>query len=330
MKISLLFFAVFSVGTIFSQTLTPEYETEIFTRDTLITVKAKPDSGFNYEYLVFIPKATKKGKEQWLIVEPNNSGFTSDSIEKHHDSAIFVATKRSLGNYISRELKMPLLVPVFPRPKLHHKIYTHALDRDVMLGRNEDFFRPDLQLISMVEDVRTRLEELGIPVKKKLLMSGFSASGSFVNRFLFLHPEIVQATVAGGVNGILMLPRKEMNGIELNYPLGINDLEEITGKKFNSKLYSAVPQFIFMGALDGNDAVPYDDAYGDEERKVIYATVGKQMQPNRWEKCQQIYREEKINSHFRIYLGVGHRSDEKINLELIAFIKEHIYEDATK
>lgn len=314
----------FHFATALAQSSPSENRTDLFLQDTLFTVKANPTAGFAYDYLLFIPKGTVKGKQNWLLVEPNNTGFTSDSIEKHLEAAIFVATERSIGNSISTELKLPFLVPIFPRPKSNSLVYTHALDRDAMLTENEDFKRPDLQLIAMMNDARPRLKELKIPVKEKVLMSGFSASGSFVNRFLFLHPEMIKAAAAGGLNGILMLPKKEMNARKLNYPLGTNDLKEITGKEVNPEEYKKVPQFIFMGELDDNDAVPYDDAYNDEEREAIYATVGKQMQPARWENCQKIYTEEGMNAKFRTYEEVGHWSTTEINLEIIRFFMEQI------
>lgn len=324
MKLLLSFAVLCSFATAFSQTSISVSKIQRISQDTLIAVEANPEAGFGHDYLLFLPKGVAKNKKNCLLVEPNNTGFTTDSIEIHREGAIFVATERSLGHIAAKELKLPFLVPVFPRPKNQNLVYTHALDRDAMLSTREGIKRLDLQLLAMIEDAQTRLMELGIPVEEKVLMTGFSASGSFVNRFTFLHPEAVKAVVAGGLNGILMLPRREMAGHPLNYPLGVNDLQEITGKEFNLTEYKKVPQFLFMGALDDNDAVPYDDAYSDEERAVIYATVGKQMQPQRWEKCQQIYMQDEVNAKFRTYNEVGHRSTAGINFEVIQFLMNHI------
>ena len=323
MKSFFLILCCFCLSIGFAQNSTLSSSTK-YQKDTLLTITANPGAGFLHDYLLFIPKGASKGKRTYLLVEPNNSGFTSDSIEKHREAAIFLATERSIGNNVSTELKVPFLVPVFPRSKSHSLIYTHALDRDAMLAEDEEIRRLDLQLLAMIADARPRLEELEVPVEEKVFMSGFSASGSFVNRFAFLHPEKLKAVSTGGLNAILMLPKEQMNGQSLNYPLGINDLQEITGKNWNDQRYRELPQFIFMGALDDNDAVPYDDAYNDEERKVIYATVGKQMQPERWEKCQQIYKVEGINAKFRTYPEVGHWSTGEINLDVIMFFMEQM------
>jgi hypothetical protein len=320
--ISLAFILTLSIC--FCQVPISESRSGSFLEDTLISIEADPASGFSHEYLLMIPKETTKVETLFLVVEPNNSGFTSDSIELHREAAIFVATKRSIGNIVSTELGLPLLVPVFPRTRKENLVYTHALDRDAMLSQNEEIKRLDLQLLAMIRDARRRLQDLGIPVKEKVVMTGFSASGSFVNRFTFLHPEKLQAVVTGGLNGILMLPIKKMNNQILNYPLGINDLRDIKGSEIDLEVYKKIPQFIFMGQLDDNDAVLYDDAYSEEERKVVFATVGKQMQPARWETCQKIYKKEGVNAEFHTYEEVGHWSTPEINWEVSKFIKEQI------
>ncbi len=109
--------------------------------------------------------------------------------------------------------------------------------------------------------------------------------------------------------------------------LGINDLQEISGSEIDLEVYKKVPQFIFMGELDDNDAVLYDDAYNEEERTVVYATVGEQMQPKRWETCQNIYKKEGVNAEFHTYEKVGHWSTPEINGEVIKFVKEQITEE---
>ncbi|MCC8361348.1 hypothetical protein [Salinimicrobium sediminilitoris] len=327
MKLFLSLALILTFLNCFSQNSFSESRSGSFLKDTLISIEADPAAGFSHEYLLMIPKGTTKAETIFLAVEPNNTGFTSDSIELHREGAIFVATKRSIGNIVATELHLPLLVPVFPRTRKENLVYTHALDRDAMLSQNEEIKRIDLQLLAMIRDARRRLQDLGIPVEEKVVMTGFSASGSFVNRFTFLHPEKLRAVVTGGLNGILMLPLKEMNNYTLNYPLGINDLREISGSEIDLEVYKKVPQFIFMGQLDDNDAVLYDDAYNEEERTVVYATVGEQMQPKRWETCQNIYKNEGVNAEFHTYEKVGHWSTPEINGEVIEFIKEQITEE---
>ena len=110
---------------------------EVFKKDSLLIIKKNVDKGFQNDYILFIPKGTPINKKIVLLVEPNNTGKTSDSIEIHKESAINLATVSSVGNNVATMLKIPLLVPIFPRPSSQELIYTHALDRDVILDNSQ-------------------------------------------------------------------------------------------------------------------------------------------------------------------------------------------------
>ena len=122
----------------------------------------------------------------------------------------------------------------------------------------------------MIADARRRLAEVGVQTHDKVLLIGFSASGHFVNRFTALHPESVEAAVAGAVNGILILPFERIGTTDLPYPLGVMGLAALTGRPFQVEAWKRVPQFIFMGAEDTNDWAQSDDAYTDAERRVKF------------------------------------------------------------
>src|SRR5690606_24718435 len=108
---------------------------------------------------------------------------------------------------------------IFPRPDAQPLMYTHALDRDVMLQKTPEFKRLDLQLLEMISDATKVLYAMNIQIESKFFMNGFSASGTFTNRFSFLHPEKIKALAIGGFNGKLMLPQKKINRVKLNYPI---------------------------------------------------------------------------------------------------------------
>jgi hypothetical protein len=154
----------------------PKKDATKFQKDSLIIVTKKENKGFLHDYILFIPKGTPKNKITHLLVETNNTGKTSDSIEVHKQSAIALASISSIGNNISTELKIPLLVPIFPRPQSKELVYTHALDRDVILEKSKDLKRLDLQLISMIKNAQTILKDCNIIVDEKIFMNGFSAS----------------------------------------------------------------------------------------------------------------------------------------------------------
>ena len=166
---------------------------ESFVKNELIIIKGNPSKGFNNSYILFIPKGVEKNKLTRLLVEPNNTGKVSDSMPIHESSAVSLASESSVGNNISTELKIPLLVPIFSRPASKPLIYTHALDRDVIFETSKELKRLDLQLIAMIKDAQEQLKERNVLVHNKIFMNGFSASATFTNRFVFIHPEIVEA-----------------------------------------------------------------------------------------------------------------------------------------
>lgn len=299
---------------------------EFFKKDSLLIVKKNPEKGFHHDYLLFIPKGTLLNNKLYLLVEPNNTGKITDSIEVHKQYAINLASVSSVGNNISTELHIPLLVPVYPRPASQPLLYTHALDRDVMLERKPALKRLDLQLLEMIDDARNILMSMNILIYPKIFMNGFSASATFTNRFSFMHPDKIKALAIGGFNGNLMVPQNEINGVRLNYPIGINDFTKISGKRFDLATYKQIPQLIYMGKLDENDAVQFDDAYNSKERKIINDNLGKKVQ-ERFLECQRIYLKNEINATFKTYENVGHWTTGEVNLETIKFFLAQMHEN---
>ncbi len=289
----------------------------------LIFIQPKPEDPFNYPYFLFIPEGVPTNDSTYLIIEPNNSGIIHDSLQKHIDLARSTASKDFyLGNYISRKLHVPLFVPVFPRPETDWHIYTHDLDRDVMLQKGNDLEKIDLQLIEMFEDAKKRLSKEGINIYPQFFLTGFSASGSFTNRFTAIHPDRVAASAAGGTGGLLILPVDSLQNELLIFPNGAGDMDFIKGESFNKDEFVSTPQFYFLGELDTNDAVPYDDAYGDKEREQIYRLFGKSSILKRWAKSQKIYYSQGVEATFITYPNVGHEHPEEVKNDILDFFKK--------
>lgn len=296
---------------------------ERITGGKILLIESDTTKGFNFPYYLFIPDKIADDSELIMIVEPNNSGFVDDNLDKHKEKSLRIATRDFYtGNYVARSFQLPLLVPVFPRSESDWKIYTHALDRDAMLEKDTDIERLDLQLLAMVDDAREMLKEMGYHIDEQFFFTGFSASGTFANRFAALHPEKVKAVAAGGINGLLFLPLEEMNGTKLTYPIGTFDFQELFGKPFNAAAFKEIPQFYFMGAMDDNDAIPFADAFDQPEREVIYQILGREMQPLRWENCQRIYKTQGVNAQFRTFENIGHEQPDEIKKYILEFFKQ--------
>lgn len=291
---------------------------------SLIQVPADPEHGFQYPYVLFVPRPVVDGPAQYLLVEPNNTGRPDDDFEVHRAAAVQQARDSSVGHFVATQLGLPLLVPIFPRPSAIENTYTHSLDRETILIREGPLARIDRQLIAMTEDARKRLAALGRPAKAKLLMNGFSASALFVNRFTYLHPELVAAAAYGGVNGFIMVPTAAMDGRSLRFPLGLADYVEIAGHPFDRAIYVRIPQFAYMGEKDENDAVLHDDAYSADERALIFKIFGRAMMPNRWKAVEAVYRRQKLPVEFKTYTGIAHGTNGAMNREIAEFFRHAI------
>jgi len=291
----------------------------------LIEISADKKAGFHFPYFLYLPENTDSADVQILIVEPNNSGFTSDAFDEHLEKASRLASKDFyLGNFLARKLNYPLLVPAFPRPAENWHIYTHSLDRDAMNQKGNDLERLDLQLLAMIEDAQIRLRAMGYSSRQEFLLTGFSASGTFANRFSMIHPERVLAVAAGGLNGLLMLPTDSLEGHAMNYPLGTCDFIDRFGKAFQREAFQQMPQLWFMGELDNNDAIPYADGYDEDERNLIYQKLGEPMQPDRWTNCALQYQKNHIGAEIKTYPDIGHEHPETVKLDVLEFFKSAI------
>ncbi|MFD1562199.1 hypothetical protein ACFR99_01255 [Haloarchaeobius amylolyticus] len=273
-----------------------------------IQVPANSDAGFNYPYYLYLPETTQREPVP-MLVEPNNSGFPSDDLEEHR-AVVQERLADGLGPQLySKALAVPLLVPVFPRPAgeiASVRTYTHALDENTLKIEGTEIDRIDLQLLNMIEHAQELLEDLSYPVADDILMNGFSASGNFVNRFAALHPEKVRSLSAGGINGTPILPLERAKGHELDYPIGIKNLEELTGERFNAASWRDVAQYLYLGGEDENDTIPFDDAWSERHQRVAVDVYGEDMQEDRMPYSETIYEEAGANATFKVYDGVGH------------------------
>jgi len=295
-------------------------------RGQAFLVEADADEGFNFPYYLFIPNFVSAEEPVHLLVETNNTGTPRDDFQIHLLAAKTLAG-RSYLNSAARRLGTPLLVPVFPRPgslSALQEIDPQSLERDIMLVKDGELARIDLQVIAMIEHARKKLQQDGVITHDTILMNGFSASGVFANRFAALHPSKVQAVAAGGVCGLPILPAAIWNGYDLPYPIGISDIGEITGVPFDIDTYRQVQQYIYMGSGDRTDAILFPDAWTQSEAQLIRDAIGERMLPDRWETSQSIYRDSEIPAAFATYSGVGHSITNPILDDIVEFLRTHV------
>jgi hypothetical protein len=295
----------------------------------LIKVPAAPSKGFHWPYYLCIPNELKRNTI--LLVEPNNTGTASDDWAVHDAAALSLVKWRS--DFAIR-LDVPLLVPTFPRPfnppAAIGLIYTHALDRaslvtDAVLPGGS-IQRVDLQLIAMINDALERLAAKDFRVDPQVLMMGFSASGAFTSRFTMLHPEIVRAAAPGSPGGWPLAPVATWwGGTPLRYPVGIANLQSLTGQPVDLAAVRRVPQYIYVGDQDTNDALDRRGFPPDEEA-VICANLNCTPAPNlstRWPVSEAMYASAGIFNRFVVYPGVPHTITAEMFADLLRFFRRH-------
>jgi hypothetical protein len=170
----------------------------------------------------------------------------------------------------------------------------------------------------MIRDAQSILRRNGIPTRDKVFMHGYSASGTFTNRFPLLHPHVVRAVAAGGVNGIPTFPATHWQGTELPFPVGIADLKEIAGIDFDEDAYKQVAQYIYMGYLDRNDTTLSRDTYREEHAQLIRSLIGADM-GDRWKVSQAIYRQLGASAQCVTYNGTAHSIRDEMLDDVVAF-----------
>ena len=325
---------------------TPVYVTGIeelnLLDELLCRVTVNPAEGFNFPYYLFIPQVINWSKPVHLLVEPCNTGVSHSF--KTLDRKTKALAEASHATLIAKRLRVPLLVPVFPRPGGNQSLvpvsprpgsdqwqtYTHALDRDTLLIRDGDLKRIDLQLINMIAHAQRLLRHNNVNVNEKVFMNGFSASGTFANRFAILHPTVVRAVATGGINSIPTFPTERWDDVTMRYPVGIADVKEIADIAFDAKAYKRISQYIYMGALDDNDTVPYPDAYDAVDADLVKSLIGIEMMPDRWRVSQSIYKTLEIPAQFVTYENTGHQIKDEMIDDIVAFFTANSGDEIVK
>ena len=288
-----------------------------------IRVEADPDNGFWSAYYLFLPATLQKAvgdEAATLLVIPNNTGKVSDDMAVHERAALRDINDR---RRLATSLNVGLLMPVFPRPASDDLIYTHALGRTAMEAKDPRLHHLDLQLVRMIDNARSREKREHIRFHKRVLLFGFSASGMFVNRFVFMHPDRVKAATIGSPGGWAIAPVSQWQGHSLPYPIGVADFHTVTGSRFRLKKVAQVPQLLYMGTADQNDSVVYHDSYDEESKTLIFSLFGDTLM-RRWLTSVDLYNKYLPKVVLKLYPGAAHQITKDMMRDCELFLRQHI------
>jgi dienelactone hydrolase len=278
---------------------------------------AAPGRGFHWPYILYVPKSPRA---EHLLVVPNNTGFTTADLALVRASASCEVRRQAA---LAEKIGAPLLVPLFPRPEApgeDDNLYLHALTRAAMTADASALKRVDVQLLAMADDARRVLAAKGIAVDGRLLLSGFSASGSFVNRFAVLHPARALAVACGSPGGWPIAPVADAGGEALPYPVGVADVAALTGEAVDARALKRVAWFFYLGEQDMNDAVIYRDSFSKADEDLVFRLFGP-TPVSRWKKAESLYAKAGLDAHFVLTPGVGHEVTPEIEADVAKFFE---------
>ena len=301
-----------------------------------IVVKANPEKGFHFPYLLKTSKKTVDAN--YIVVESNNTG--SNNSIKGMTSKAKKSLSWVLGSSISKKLNYPMLMPVFPfgtSALMQRKYYFPQLDSDVLKIDKDKYRRIDLQLIAMIDDAREKLlKENNQNINEKVIMVGFSSSSLFSARFTFLHPDRVSVAIGGGIGGLLPVPTDKINGIDAIYPIGTYDFEKITGKKFDLEEFKKTPQFYYQGTKDKSNPFRRGaEDLTDEEYEIVKKLfvdglpfedkpVSLKVSTAMWNNSQKYINQIVDNVKFESPKNLNHEITPKMTSKSTEFIKENL------
>ena len=117
------------------------------------------------------------------------------------------------------------------------------------------------------------------------------------------------------------MPVAEVDGTLLSWPVGIADVEALTGKAVDVRALTKVAGLFFSGDQDRNDAVPSRDAWSKSQQALVFRLFGS-TPVSRWKNAERLYTLAGVKARFRLYPGVGHETTREIDGDVEAFFVE--------
>jgi predicted esterase len=266
--------------------------TQTVTPGTLVFHPA--DSAIQYDWFTYVPESADPTERNFIWVTGLHGNLMTDDYARITAESREMAVRRSA---MAEQHKLIMLVPVR---------------------------RPDLKVSMMIDRFTKTLRDHGYDVDSRVFVNGFSAGGMFAQRYALLHPERVLAVAAGQCGGFMTLPEAFHGDTmihEMDWPLGVHDLETLVGYGFNNEAYRSVAQFIFVGDQDtANSTVgrPGEVIRTQSQIDFLGGTFG-DHDPARLENQVRYLIDREYDVTFRLYTGVGHRFTREMWEEMLSF-----------
>jgi len=233
-----------------------------------IDVDQNAELGFNFPFKIVIPKNLNDTPE--LIYACNLPRDMSDSCLSFDE--LIQHAKNDFGSidpmliHLCLENGYPMIIPAIPRFKNFRPNFlgSDCFNNDFKKSKNS-IFKDYLYMYENLADQHKAimeyaikcLNENGINVDNKVIISGYSEGAKFASHFALLHPEIIKAVIAGGTGEAISMPVSNIDGYEFIYPTGIADIPN-----FDFASFKNISFFYYMGDKDKSDsAIPNFETY---------------------------------------------------------------------
>jgi|GEM_PF-6440298 len=305
-------------------------------------IEADPDAGFHSPYFLYTPdipqikESLNDSRERPLVVTAYPWGDFEERVEgaSGPDSGI---TGRIADAMNCPVLSVPLTL-TRGHLGLEPQELTLAPEIEIDNARRE---RVDLQLIAMIEDAKSRLDDGTYTIADGIHYDGGSSAAYFIEKIAPLHPEHINA-YSFGANGHAFLPFEELTDdipihgdpdrTTIPWPIGTGNLEELTGEQFNKDAWMDIEQFRWIGGDDQDPDDPENHVHkrfrGDDEiDQVVEEIFGTLQVDDRFETSSEIYDYLDVPATFRKFEGQPHAPDWEYRVEAAEFHKEQIEKD---
>lgn len=320
-------FSFISILTLFGCSSSPSVESEKEDHTESLefgtTQLHKKKHANEYSWLSYVPNSIDKNKHVIIVI----TGVNGNIITNDYEDTVTETQNVFSSNTDNLKIdNIAYLCPIIPRTEDPYA-YSVSLNRDTMIGSAVNSSRrADLKVIKIIDTFANSLINSGLKPEKKIIIEGFSAGAMFAQRFALLHPDYVYAVVAGSPGGCLTMPLSEVDGIKLNWPLGINDFEKITGETFRIDEYRDVYQYIYIGSADRSNStvrIGNNDIYTDNQIKLIFKLFGIE-DPERLQKQVEISSGTFPRIHFMLYPGMRHTKNNQVKKDIEAYLNNLI------
>jgi len=313
-----------------------------------IHVIANSDStDFHHPYLLYKPDTTPQA-ERPLFVSPGTIRDVSSPVEAYQTAISKPIHKIGWSTFwVAKNNQLPGLVPLFPTTPNDHPTSIQGLVlpsyRSDDISSNyqledlatdgysaDSLKRIDKQFAAMIQDAKTRLSDEPYTVPEGIHGNGFSVSGDFLTRFAFLYPHLVNTLTVGG-GGFAPLPKPSLivddEDIELPYPLGTADYEQLTGREFDKEEWKSINQYIYVGENDEPWKAGEQTAYqspSTRDPELGVKVFGHERVTTMFPTLKEEYDREGASATFRIYENTGHKPTGETRSDVIEFHKRKL------